>query len=90
MSMLTALRRAYRAELRDGHRQAPRPGQRPPAALASGIIGKCRRSRRASDATAQRRGDKGNADKAKMVAAIRARGFAPADDNEADAIALLL
>ena len=33
---------------------------------------------------------KGNADKAKMVAAIRARGFAPADDNEADAIALLL
>ena len=33
---------------------------------------------------------KGNADKTKMVAAIRARGFAPADDNEADAIALLL
>lgn len=33
---------------------------------------------------------KGNADKAKMVAAIRTRGFAPADDNEADAIALLL
>ena len=33
---------------------------------------------------------KGNADKAKMVAAIEARGFAPADDNEADAIALLL
>jgi Holliday junction resolvasome RuvABC endonuclease subunit len=33
---------------------------------------------------------KGNADKAKMVAAIQARGFAPADDNEADAIALLL
>jgi hypothetical protein len=25
-----------------------------------------------------------------MVAAIQARGFAPADDNEADAIALLL
>ena len=33
---------------------------------------------------------KGNADKAKMVAAIQARGFRPADDNEADAIALLL
>ncbi|SFL05569.1 crossover junction endodeoxyribonuclease RuvC [Falsiroseomonas stagni] len=33
---------------------------------------------------------KGNADKAKMVAAMQARGFAPADDNEADAIALLL
>ena len=33
---------------------------------------------------------KGNADKAKMVAAIQARGFTPADDNEADAIALLL
>ncbi len=33
---------------------------------------------------------KGNADKTKMVAVIRARGFAPADDNEADAIALLL
>ena len=31
-----------------------------------------------------------NADKAKMVAAIQARGFRPADDNEADAIALLL
>ena len=25
-----------------------------------------------------------------MIAAVRARGFAPADDNEADAIALLL
>ena len=33
---------------------------------------------------------KGNADKATMIAAIRARGFLPADDNEADAIALLL
>ena len=33
---------------------------------------------------------KGNADKAKMIAAIEARGFRPADDNEADAIALLL
>ncbi len=33
---------------------------------------------------------KGNADKAKMVAAIEARGFRPTDDNEADAIALLL
>jgi hypothetical protein len=33
---------------------------------------------------------KGNADKAAMVAAIRARGFSPADDNEADAIAILL
>ena len=33
---------------------------------------------------------KGNADKAKMIAAIQARGFLPADDNEADAIALLL
>jgi Holliday junction resolvasome RuvABC endonuclease subunit len=33
---------------------------------------------------------KGNANKATMTAAIRARGFRPADDNEADAIALLL
>ena len=30
---------------------------------------------------------KGNADKAAMIAAVRARGFSPADDNEADAIA---
>ena len=33
---------------------------------------------------------RGNADKAAMVSAIKARGFRPADDNEADAIALLL
>ena len=33
---------------------------------------------------------KGNADKPAMLAAARARGFSPADDNEADAIALLL
>lgn len=33
---------------------------------------------------------KGNADKAAMITAVRARGFSPADDNEADAIALLL
>jgi len=33
---------------------------------------------------------KGNADKAAMVAAMKARGFHPADDNEADALALLL
>jgi Holliday junction resolvasome RuvABC endonuclease subunit len=33
---------------------------------------------------------RGNADKQAMVAAARARGFSPADDNEADAIALLL
>jgi Holliday junction resolvasome RuvABC endonuclease subunit len=33
---------------------------------------------------------RGNADKAAMVTAIQARGFRPADDNEADAIALLL
>ena len=33
---------------------------------------------------------RGNADKAAMIAAMRGRGFAPADDNEADAIALLL
>jgi hypothetical protein len=33
---------------------------------------------------------KGNADKDAMIAATRARGFSPADDNEADAIALLL
>jgi Holliday junction resolvasome RuvABC endonuclease subunit len=32
---------------------------------------------------------KGNADKAAMVAAAQARGFTPADDNEADALALL-
>ena len=31
-----------------------------------------------------------NANKAAMIAAKRARGFAPADDNEADALALLL
>ena len=33
---------------------------------------------------------KGNADKAAVIAAVRARGFQPADDNEADAIAILL
>jgi Holliday junction resolvasome RuvABC endonuclease subunit len=33
---------------------------------------------------------KGNADKAAVIAAVQARGFAPADDNEADAIAILL
>ena len=33
---------------------------------------------------------KGNADKAAVIAAIRARGFNPADDNEADALAILL
>jgi hypothetical protein len=33
---------------------------------------------------------RGNADKAAVMAAVRARGFAPADDNEADAIAILL
>jgi Holliday junction resolvasome RuvABC endonuclease subunit len=33
---------------------------------------------------------KGNADKQAMIAAARTRGFAPADDNEADAIAILL
>ena len=32
---------------------------------------------------------KGNADKVAMVAAARARGYSPADDNEADAIAIL-
>lgn len=32
---------------------------------------------------------KGNASKDDMVAAARNRGFAPADDNEADALALL-
>ncbi len=32
---------------------------------------------------------KGNADKATMIAAAQARGFTPADDNEADALALL-
>jgi hypothetical protein len=32
----------------------------------------------------------GAADKQAVIAAIRARGFAPADDNEADAIAILL
>jgi hypothetical protein len=32
---------------------------------------------------------KGNADKDAMIAAARARGFSPADDNEADAITLL-
>jgi Holliday junction resolvasome RuvABC endonuclease subunit len=33
---------------------------------------------------------KGNADKQAVIAAMRQRGFAPADDNEADAIAILL
>ena len=33
---------------------------------------------------------KGNAPKQAMIAAARARGFSPADDNEADAIAILL
>ena len=33
---------------------------------------------------------KGNADKAAMIAAVRERGFEPADNNEADAIAILL
>jgi hypothetical protein len=33
---------------------------------------------------------KGNADKDAVIAAVRARGFAPAADNEADAIAILL
>ena len=33
---------------------------------------------------------RGNADKAAMIAAVRAKGFRPADDNEADALALLL
>ncbi len=33
---------------------------------------------------------KGNADKAAVIAAVRARGFNPKDDNEADAIAILL
>ena len=32
----------------------------------------------------------GNADKQAVIAAVRARGFAPADDNEADALAILL
>ena len=33
---------------------------------------------------------KGNADKEAVAAAVRARGFHPGDDNEADAIAILL
>ena len=33
---------------------------------------------------------KGNADKAAVIAAVRTKGFSPADDNEADAIAILL
>jgi Holliday junction resolvasome RuvABC endonuclease subunit len=33
---------------------------------------------------------KGNADKAAVIAAMQAKGFQPADDNEADALALLL
>jgi len=33
---------------------------------------------------------RGNADKAAVISAIRARGYSPADDNEADAIAILL
>ena len=37
-----------------------------------------------------RRPHPGNAGKPAMIAAIRARGFNPADDNEADALAILL
>ena len=33
---------------------------------------------------------RGNADKAAIIEAVRARGYHPADDNEADAVALLL
>ena len=33
---------------------------------------------------------KGNADKAAVIAAVKARGFNPTDDNEADALAILL
>ncbi|MBX9738695.1 MAG: hypothetical protein K2X62_01405 [Beijerinckiaceae bacterium] len=33
---------------------------------------------------------RGNPDKAAVIAAVRARGFTPADDNEADPIAILL
>lgn len=33
---------------------------------------------------------KGNADKKAVIAAVKARGFAPSDDNEADAISILL
>jgi hypothetical protein len=33
---------------------------------------------------------KGNASKQSVIAAVRERGFSPADDNEADAIAILL
>ncbi len=33
---------------------------------------------------------KGNADKAAVITAVQAKGFDPADDNEADAIAILL
>jgi hypothetical protein len=33
---------------------------------------------------------KGNADKAAVIAAVRERGFSPVDDNEADALSILL
>ena len=33
---------------------------------------------------------KGNSNKQAVIEAVRARGFRPADDNEADAIAILL
>ena len=33
---------------------------------------------------------KGNADKAAVIAALRERGFSPTDDNEADALAILI
>jgi hypothetical protein len=33
---------------------------------------------------------KGNADKATVIASVRERGFSPVDDNEADALAILL
>lgn len=33
---------------------------------------------------------RGNAEKSEMIAAVKARGFEPQDDNEADAIAIML
>ncbi len=33
---------------------------------------------------------RGNADKAAVIEAVRVRGYSPVDDNEADAIAILL
>ena len=55
---------------------------------AWGELGACLRGRAGRHHQAHGAG-KGNAPKPAMIAAARARGFSPADDNEADALAIL-